>query len=117
MSSKVTPVSFEILTKCWKSAFGNLKASPNTLALQSICSTVNTPSEMHQTALVIGSGLGGLAAAQVLSKYFDQVVVVEKDTPPPEGWSSLDAAQAEDDRQSQNRIHHRLQHHHLCTGS
>lgn len=31
--------------------------------------------------VVIGSGMGGLAVAQVLSKHFESVIVVEKDQP------------------------------------
>ena len=48
---------------------------------------------MHSKAIVIGSGMGGLAAAQVLSRHFEQVVVVERDRPQPlMHWSALDAA-------------------------
>lgn len=36
---------------------------------------------MQQTAVVIGSGMGGLAVAQVLSKHCGSVTVVEKDQP------------------------------------
>ena len=36
---------------------------------------------MEKRAIVIGSGMGGLAAAQVLSKHFDRVTVIEKDDP------------------------------------
>ncbi len=36
---------------------------------------------MGQTAIVIGSGMGGLAAAQVLSNHFSSVVLLEKDDP------------------------------------
>jgi 2-polyprenyl-6-methoxyphenol hydroxylase-like FAD-dependent oxidoreductase len=34
-------------------------------------------------AVVIGAGIGGLAAARVLADYFERVVVVERDTLPP----------------------------------
>lgn len=34
---------------------------------------------MQTKAIVIGSGMGGLATAQVLSEYFDNVIVIEKD--------------------------------------
>lgn len=50
----------------------------------------------QQVAIVIGSGLGGLATAQVLSLTFDSVIVLERDT--PEGLvdkTSLDAAKME----------------------
>jgi 2-polyprenyl-6-methoxyphenol hydroxylase-like FAD-dependent oxidoreductase len=36
---------------------------------------------MQQTAIVIGSGMGGLATAQVLSKHFERVVIIERDDP------------------------------------
>jgi threonine dehydrogenase-like Zn-dependent dehydrogenase len=38
---------------------------------------------MPSKAIVIGSGMVGLAAAQVLSRHFEQVVVVERDRPQP----------------------------------
>lgn len=50
----------------------------------------------QQVAIVIGSGLGGLATAQVLSLTFDSVIVLERDK--PEGLldkTSLDAAKME----------------------
>jgi len=34
---------------------------------------------MQTKAIVIGSGMGGLATAQVLSEYFDNIIVIEKD--------------------------------------
>jgi len=37
------------------------------------------PFIMQTRAMVIGSGMGGLATAQVLSEYFDNVIVIEKD--------------------------------------
>jgi hypothetical protein len=48
---------------------------------------------MPQKAVVIGSGMGGLTTAQVLSRYFEQVVVVERDQPQPlMEQSAVDAA-------------------------
>ena len=37
--------------------------------------------DMEKTAIVIGGGMGGLATAQVLSKHFSSVVLIEKDQP------------------------------------
>lgn len=50
---------------------------------------------MGQTALVIGSGMGGLTAAQALSSHFSSsVVLLEKDQPDTLTFStSLEAAQ------------------------
>lgn len=51
----------------------------------------------QQQAVVIGSGMGGLSTAQVLSRYFDHVVIVDRDTPQPLlQQSALDAALMED---------------------
>lgn len=36
---------------------------------------------MQHAAVVIGSGMGGLAVAQVLTKHFGSVVVIDKDQP------------------------------------
>jgi 2-polyprenyl-6-methoxyphenol hydroxylase-like FAD-dependent oxidoreductase len=52
---------------------------------------------MPQKAVVIGSGMGGLATAQVLSRCFQQVVVVERDEPQPlMEQSAVDAAHQEE---------------------
>lgn len=34
---------------------------------------------MQTRAIVIGSGMGGLATAQVVSEYFHNVIIIEKD--------------------------------------
>lgn len=38
----------------------------------------------QQQAVVIGSGMAGLVAAEVLSRHFSHVVVLERDQPHPE---------------------------------
>lgn len=48
--------------------------------------------QAQQTAIVLGSGMAGLAVAKVLARHFDRVVVVEKDEPQEAGLSALDAA-------------------------
>lgn len=40
--------------------------------------------QQQQQAVVIGSGMAGLAAAEVLSRHFDHVMVLERDQPHPE---------------------------------
>lgn len=70
----------------------------------------------QQTALVIGSGMAGLAAAAVLSKHFRSVAVLERDE--PEGLmqqTSLDTARMESSRPGVQqvslwwlRMHHAL---------
>jgi hypothetical protein len=49
--------------------------------------------QQQQQAVVIGSGIAGLAAAEVLSRHFERVVVLERDEPQPE-WdaSAVDMA-------------------------
>lgn len=34
---------------------------------------------MQTRAIIIGSGMGGLATAQVVSEYFHNVIIIEKD--------------------------------------
>ena len=54
---------------------------------------------MPQTAVVIGSGMAGLVTAQVLSKHFDSVIVIEKDHPMDLlELTSLDAARMDSAR-------------------
>jgi 2-polyprenyl-6-methoxyphenol hydroxylase-like FAD-dependent oxidoreductase len=40
------------------------------------------PSFIGKQALVVGAGIGGLAAARALADYFERVVVLERDTLP-----------------------------------
>lgn len=40
------------------------------------------PKDAHSKAIVIGSGIAGLSAAQVLAKYFDQVTIIDRDDLP-----------------------------------
>ena len=42
------------------------------------------PTLVGKQAVVIGAGMGGLAAAGALADFFDQVVVLERDTLPSE---------------------------------
>src|SRR5437868_1765732 len=42
---------------------------------------------LGQRAVVIGAGIGGLAAAGALSPYFEDIVVLERDILPPSGTS------------------------------
>ena len=47
---------------------------------------------MEHSAIVIGGGLSGLATAQVLSKHFSSVVLIEKDEPQSlQGLSAVEA--------------------------
>jgi heterodisulfide reductase subunit A-like polyferredoxin len=49
----------------------------------------NPPSwaENGSTAIVLGGGIGGIAAAGALSPYFDRIVVIERD--PPEAYQVM----------------------------
>jgi glycine/D-amino acid oxidase-like deaminating enzyme len=49
--------------------------------------------EQRQHAVVIGSGMGGLAAAQVLSRHFSHVTVLEKDAEPRGAALTMSAAE------------------------
>jgi glycine/D-amino acid oxidase-like deaminating enzyme len=50
-------------------------------------STIIRPSfadPAHQHAIVIGGSMAGLSVARVLTDYFQQVIVIERDAPPQE---------------------------------
>ncbi len=55
--------------------------------------TLRNPS-LGKTAAVVGAGMGGMMAAQVLSRYFDEVIVVEKDVLPPDARARMGAPQS-----------------------
>ena len=42
----------------------------------------NSPAMLGKRAVVVGAGMGGLMAGEVLSRFFDDVLVLEKDTLP-----------------------------------
>jgi phytoene dehydrogenase-like protein len=39
---------------------------------------------LGKRAVVMGAGMGGMMAAEVLSRYFDEVLILEKDALPAE---------------------------------
>jgi 2-polyprenyl-6-methoxyphenol hydroxylase-like FAD-dependent oxidoreductase len=53
-----------------------------------------TSTLIGRQAVVIGAGMGGLPAARALADYFEQVVVLERDTLPPDAAQRAGTPQA-----------------------
>ena len=49
---------------------------------------------LGKRAVVVGAGMGGMMAAEVLSRFFDEVIIVEKDTLPTEAAARMGAPQS-----------------------
>src|SRR5262245_24516326 len=53
------------------------------------------PTTIGKQAIVIGAGMGGLSAARAVSDYFEQVVVLERDTLPADPIHRVGTPQAQ----------------------
>lgn len=78
------------------------------LAAASAAAHAGHKQQAHQ-AVVIGSGIAGLVSAEVLSKYFRRVVVIEKDEKQPE-WeqSAVDMVKVNTALELVDNAHHLL---------
>jgi hypothetical protein len=79
---------------CSKSVLNRPSEGLRMRSVRSAAAHAAVPStKQQQQAVVIGSGMAGLAAAEILSRHFEHVVVLEKDEPQPE-WeqSAVDMA-------------------------
>jgi cation diffusion facilitator CzcD-associated flavoprotein CzcO len=52
------------------------------------------PSTIGRQAIVIGAGIGGLAAAKAIAPYFERVIVLDRDALPDEAAPRLGTPQA-----------------------
>src|SRR5262249_17773689 len=53
------------------------------------------PTTIGKQAIVIGAGMGGLSAARAVSDYFEQIVVLERDTLPADPIHRVGTPQAQ----------------------
>lgn len=51
---------------------------------ESLPGLARTPEQARRSAIVIGGGIAGMATAQILTKYFDHITIVERDSLPAE---------------------------------